>query len=171
LSAAALDVSLAVVRFFRRVHGNAPACVYAQEDAVMYAVFAQQQQDGSLLAGLLGALLGVGIGLIVLVALWRVFTKAGRPGWAALIPIYNVVVLLEIAGRPWWWLVLLFIPIVNLVVSVVYAIDLAKSFGRGVGFGLGLAFLSGIFFMILGFGSARYRGPAARQTELYYRSV
>ncbi len=137
----------------------------------MYAVFAQQQQDGSLLAGLLGALLGVGIGLIVLVALWRVFTKAGRPGWAALIPIYNVVVLLEIAGRPWWWLVLLFIPIVNLVVSVVYAIDLAKSFGRGVGFGLGLAFLSGIFFPILGFGSARYHGPAARQAEPYYGSV
>jgi len=138
----------------------------------MYAVLAQQQnQEGGLLAGLLSALIGVVIGLIVLVALWRVFTKAGRPGWAALIPIYNVVVVLEIAGRPWWWLVLLFIPIVNLVVSVVYAIDLAKSFGRGVGFGLGLAFLSGIFFMILGFGSARYRGPAARQAEPYYGSV
>ncbi len=124
----------------------------------MYAVLAQQQpQEG----GLLPALLGLVFGILLIAAMWRIFTKAGRPGWVALIPIYNTIVLLEIVGRPWWWLLLMLIPFVNFVVAFIIYNDLAKSFGKGIGFMLGLVFLSFIFFPILGFGNARYLGPAA----------
>ena len=114
---------------------------------------------GGLLGGLGGLLLSL-VGLIALVAMWKVFTKAGKPGWAVLIPIYNFIVLLEIVGRPVWWLVLLLIPLVNVVVVIMLAFDLARSFGKGSGFGLGLVFLNFIFMLILGFGSAVYIGPA-----------
>lgn len=100
--------------------------------------------------------------IIFLVAsIWKIFTKAGQPGWAALVPIYNLVVLLQVVGRPIWWIVLMLIPLVNLVIFIMVAIDLAKSFGKGAGFGIGLAFLGFIFYPILGFGSAQYVGPAA----------
>ena len=78
-----------------------------------------------------------------------------------LIPLVNVYVLMKIAGRPGWWLILFLIPLVNLIISILVSLDLAKSFGKGAGFGLGLAFLGPIFYPILGFGSARYNGPAA----------
>ena len=100
--------------------------------------------------------------LVTALMLWRVFTKAGQPGWQALIPIWNVVVVLHIAGRPAWWIVLLVVPIVNIVVLIAVAIDLAKSFGKGGGFAIGLLLLPPIFLLILGFGSARYVGPAGR---------
>lgn len=102
----------------------------------------------------------IAIGIFVLAAMWKVFTKAGEPGWAAIIPIYNMIVMLRIIGRPLWWIVLFFIPLINFIVAIVVYIDLAKSFGKGVGFGLGLVFLQFIFFPILGFGDARYIGPA-----------
>jgi len=90
-----------------------------------------------------------------------VFAKAGQPGWAAIVPIYNAVVLLQITGRPLWWIILFMIPLANIIVGILVAVDLAKSFGQSTGFALGLVFLGFIFFPILGFGSARYLGPAA----------
>ena len=99
--------------------------------------------------------------VVMLASLWKVFTKAGQPGWAVIVPIYNVVVLLKIVGRPLWWLILFLVPLVNFVIGIIVYIDLAKSFGKGVGFGVGLLLLSFIFFPILGFGDARYAGPAA----------
>ncbi len=104
------------------------------------------------------------IQVLILVAVvagfWMTFVKAGKPGWAAIIPIYNVIVLLEIAGKPLWWIILYLIPCVNIVVAILVAIDVAKSFGKGAGFGLGLAFLPFIFYPILGFGDAKYQGAA-----------
>ena len=91
--------------------------------------------------------------------MWKVFAKAGKPGWGAIVPIYNTILLLEIVGKPIWWLLLLFIPCVGIVVAVILFIELAKCFGKGAGFGLGLALLSPIFFPLLGFGDAKYRGP------------
>jgi hypothetical protein len=88
--------------------------------------------------------------------MWTTFAKAGEPGWAAIIPIYNIIVLLKIAGRPIWWIVLLLIPIVDLIVAIVVGIDVARGFSRGAGFGVGLAFLGFIFYPILGFGDAQY---------------
>lgn len=106
-------------------------------------------------------LVQLAIVVVIVVGFWKVFTKAGEPGWAAIIPIYNLYVLLKIAGRPWWWLILMFIPIVNLIITVVVSVDVAKSFGRSTLFGIGLWLLSPIFYCILGFGSAQYQGPAA----------
>lgn len=92
----------------------------------------------------------------------QAFAKAGLPRWGVLIPIYNVVLLLKIAERPVWWLLLLLIPGVNIVVAVLVFIDFAKAFGKGVGFGWGLAFLGWVFFPILGFGDALYLPTLAR---------
>ncbi len=94
---------------------------------------------------------------LVVVGLWKLFTKAGKPGWAAIIPIYNLIVMIQIAGKSGWWILLYFIPIVNIVVSVLVMMGLAKNFGRGVGTVLGLIFLPMIFLLILGFGDAEYR--------------
>lgn len=100
---------------------------------------------------------GLAFAVFVIVALWKVFVKAGRAGWEAIIPVYNAYVLIKIAGRPGWWLLLLLIPIVNIVISCIVHIDIAKAFGKGAGFGWGLFLLGCIFFPILGFGSAVYR--------------
>jgi hypothetical protein len=118
--------------------------------------------------GALAALLSGGFLLVVLAvavlmvaSIWKVFAKAGQPGWAAIVPIYNAVVLLQIVGRPLWWIVLMLIPFVGVVMAFIVNIDLAKSFGKGAGFGVGLVLLSFVFFPILGFGSARYQGPSS----------
>jgi hypothetical protein len=87
--------------------------------------------------------------------------SAGQPGWASIIPIYNLYIWCKIVGRPAWWIILMLIPLVNIIVGIVLCIDMAKSFGKGVGFGIGLAFLGIIFLPILGFGSAQYQGAAA----------
>ena len=111
--------------------------------------------------GMAGGIIGLAIGILMIVSVWKVFSKAGQPGWASIIPIYNVYVLCKIAGRPGWWLLLMLIPLVNFIIIIILCIDIAKSFGKGVGFGIGLIFLPFIFYPILGFGSAQYRGPAA----------
>lgn len=109
----------------------------------------------------LGLLIALAILVFFIAAMWKVFTKAGKAGWLVLIPFVNVYTLLKIAGRPGWWLILFIIPVVNFIISILVSLDLAKSFGKGAGFGLGLVFLGPIFYPILGFGSARYNGPAA----------
>lgn len=102
-------------------------------------------------------LLPLVVGVLTIAGMWKTFTKANQPGWAAIIPIFNIYILLQIVGRPVWWLILFLIPLVNLIVSILVLIDLAKAFGQGAGFGIGLVFLPFIFFPILGFGDARYR--------------
>src|SRR5215470_324834 len=97
--------------------------------------------------------------LIGALPLMGVFQKAAEPGIAAFIPIWNLLVLLKIVGRPWWWLILYIIPIVGLIVAIVVFYDLAKSFGHGVGFTIGLVLLSWIFLLILWLGGSRYLGP------------
>ena len=92
---------------------------------------------------------------------WRIFEKANQPGWAAIVPIYNLVVTLQIVGRPMWWIILFIIPVVNFIMAAVISIDLAKSFGKSTGFGLGLWLLGFIFGPILAFGDAQYQGPSA----------
>lgn len=108
----------------------------------------------------------IGIWVLIIAAWWMIFTKAGEEGWKAIIPIYNTIVLLKIVGRDWWWVLLMLIPIVNIVIWVLVAVDLAKSFGRGTGFAIGLILLPFVFGLILGFGSDTYRGPAARAATI-----
>ncbi|MHB8867587.1 MAG: DUF5684 domain-containing protein [Thermoleophilia bacterium] len=119
------------------------------------------EDGGSALAGLFGGLIWLALMVVMIAAMWRLYTKAGEPGWAAIIPIYNIIVLLKIIGRPAWWIVLFLIPLVNFVITIMMYDGLSKSFGKGTGFTIGLIFLGPIFLLILGFGSARYVGPAA----------
>lgn len=95
--------------------------------------------------------------VFVIASQWKTFEKAGKPGWACLIPFYNVYIMAEIGGAKNWWLV--FIPIANIYIYFVIMFELAKSFGKDTGFGIGLALLGFIFFPILGFGDAKYIGP------------
>ena len=115
-------------------------------------------------AAITGAMIGLwlGIVLVMIAAMWKVFQKAGKPGWAAIVPIYNVIVLLEITGKPIWWVVLFFVPFVNFVVAILLLFALAKSFNKGAGFAIGLLLLPPIFYSVLAWGSARYTPqPAA----------
>lgn len=115
---------------------------------------------GGGIGAIIALVIQLGIVGFLIASMWKVFAKANEPGWASIVPIYNIVVLLKIAGKPIWWIVLFFIPVVSIVAAILIMISLAKSFGKGAGFGLGLALLGPIFFPILGFGSARYEGPA-----------
>jgi hypothetical protein len=98
--------------------------------------------------------------VLMIASWWKMFTKAGQPGWAAIIPILNLYFFCKVAGRPGWWLILMFIPVVNFIIIIILCIDIAKAFGKGVGFALGLVFLPFIFYPILAFGSAQYQGTA-----------
>jgi Family of unknown function (DUF5684) len=113
-----------------------------------------------LVIGMIGVVVALVVIAVMVAAMWKVFAKAGQPGWAALVPIYNLVVLLNIVGKPLWWIILFAVPIANIYALFAIAIALAKSFGKSTGFGLGLVFLSIFFYPVLGFGSARYVGPA-----------
>jgi len=112
-------------------------------------------------AAIIPGIIQIAIAVLVIVALWKVFAKAGKPGWAAIVPIYNTIVMLQVAGRPVWWILLLLVPIVNIVILFIVMIDLAKNFGKGVGFGIGLALLTFIFLPILAFGDAQYQGSSS----------
>ncbi len=114
-------------------------------------------QRGNGIVGSFFTIIWLAIVVLAIAGLWQTFVKAGQPGWGAIIPIYNIILLLEIAERPIWWFLLMFIPIVNIVICIVVGIDIARNFGKGPGFGLGLTFLGFIFYPILGFGDARYR--------------
>jgi hypothetical protein len=99
--------------------------------------------------------------VLFIAAMWRLYSKAGQPGWAAIVPFYNIYVLLQIAGRPGWWLILWLVPVVNLVVSIIVGIDVAKRFGHSDVFGAILCGLLSIGYLIIGFGSAQYQGAGA----------
>lgn len=99
--------------------------------------------------------------LLYVVGAWKAFVKAGEPGWAILIPIFNIYVMCKIAGKPGWWVLLCFIPGVNLIAFVFVCIDIAKNFGKSTLFGVGIVLLGFVTWPILGFGNATYLGPRA----------
>ncbi|MGH7529148.1 MAG: DUF5684 domain-containing protein [Gemmatimonadales bacterium] len=104
------------------------------------------------------------LAVFMIASMWKVFTKAGQPGWAAIIPIYNLIVVLQIAQKPVWWVLLLLIPGVNIFFLIVTYLAFARNFGKGLGFALGLTFLSLIFYPILAWGGAQYQpGPGTLQ--------
>ena len=117
---------------------------------------------------------GIGFGAIIfylaiwvvaIAGMWKTFEKAGKPGWAAIIPIYNLIILLEIVGKPMIWILWLIIPCVNFVFAIWLLNLVSKSFGKSEGFTVGLILLSFIFWPILGFGDARYLGPSAAEAN------
>lgn len=96
--------------------------------------------------------------IIMIASFWKIFSKAGRPGWAAIVPIYNIIVFLDVAGKPWWWIFLFCIPILNVIMGIIAIVGLAEKFGKGAGFAVGLILLGVIFYPILAFGDAEYQG-------------
>ena len=94
--------------------------------------------------------------ILTIAGAWKVFNKAGQPGWAVLIPIFNFYILLKAAGKPGWWLILMLIPLVNVAIAILALVALANRFGKGGGYAVGLIFLPFIFYPMLGFGDAQY---------------
>lgn len=98
------------------------------------------------------------VSMIRYVALWFVFKKAGEPGWAAIIPVYNILITIKIASKPWWYILLFLVPVVNIVIAIMMLHGISKNFGKGGWFTVGLLFFRTIFLAILGFGAAQYTG-------------
>lgn len=113
-------------------------------------------EDGGGIGAIIAMIIYLAIIVVVIAGMWKVFAKAGEPGWACLVPIYNAIVLLKIAGKPLWWIVLFVIPLANLVAAILLSLAIAERFGKGAGFGIGLALLGFVFYPILGFGDAEY---------------
>jgi len=129
---------------------------------------ASGNEEAALAAGLVAffaafAFVFIAIGLVMLIGMWKVFTKAGQPGWAVLIPVYNFILLLRIAGLAWYWVftpLIILIPILGAIAYLVWVVwvhhRISTRFCQGVGFTIGLTLLGPIFWLILGFGSSKY---------------
>jgi hypothetical protein len=105
------------------------------------------------------ALIYFAILVLMIVSFWKIFTKAGKPGWAAIVPIYNLIVFLEIVNKPVWWIILVLIPFVNIVILIMLTHRLSLSFGQGVGFTILLVLVGFIGYPVLAFGDYKYIGP------------
>ena len=122
-------------------------------DTTMYGT--TSQTDISAILGTYAILVLV-IAVIMIVANWKIYTKAGKPGWASIVPFYNMYVMYEIAGMNGWMFLLTFIPIVNIVIQIMLYLNLSKKFGKSTGFAIGLILLNPIFLLLLAFGNAEY---------------
>jgi len=129
--------------------------------APAYTFLLQLDAAGGRLA-LAAQALSLIVAVLGVAALREILIKAGRPGWAALVPVYDLVELLRVAGRPWWWLFLLLVPVANAVPFLFLCFDLARAFGRGRLFALGLLVLAPAFQLILAYGGGRYVGATTR---------
>ena len=126
------------------------------------------QSDNNFLAGLLGSTVLIAISMLAILAIvfliagwWKMFDKAAQPGWMAIIPILNIFILVRIAGRPWWWAILYLIPLVQIFIGIIVALDLGETFGKDRLFSFLLLFLvAPVGYLLLGFGDAQYKGSA-----------
>lgn len=129
-----------------------------------YLVLKSQTMDTQLAASFGALFAGLGIFIFFLFALiiffifcsWKLYQKAGRQGWECIVPIYNIIIFLDIIKRPRWWIILYLIPFVSLVAAIINCFDLAKAFGKDTAFGVGLLLLSPVFYPILALGDSRY---------------
>lgn len=138
--------------------------------AYEYSYSYDTSSGSGLLGGLLGGMLFIPsiIGLLVIISMWKIFTKAGKPGWASIVPIYNMVVMVEISGLSMIYVLFLFIPILNIYAIFKIYIEIAHKFGKTTGFGIGLIFLNVIFMPMLAFGDATYDGTAPTMNNNNY---
>jgi len=136
--------------------------------STMYADSALTAADAGMVAGIMGffatySIIIIAVAVIGIIANWKIFSKAGKPGWASIVPVYNMVVQFQIVGLNPWLLLLFIVPVVNFiaiaVIGIMIPFRMAKSFGKDIGWGFGLLFLSFIFNLILAFGSSEYVGP------------
>jgi hypothetical protein len=121
-------------------------------------LLAQVQEHSGGIEDVITTVIGLAIIILMFAGIGTTFAKAGLPGWGAIVPFYNVYLMCKIGGKSGWWVLLYLIPCVNLIIALIVSIDVARNFGKGTGFGLGLALLPLIFFPILGFSDARYLG-------------
>jgi hypothetical protein len=119
----------------------------------------EYQDDFPMSLLIIWIIVALALAVFVIAALWKVFTKAGQPGWAAIIPIYNIYIMTKIGGKPGWWVLMMLIPIVNYVFLIWLYNMISKSFGKDEGFTVGLVLLGIVFWPILGFGRSKYYGP------------
>ena len=109
-----------------------------------------------IIAVLLLVLIYIGIIVLMITSVWKVFTKANQPGWAAIVPIYNIIIMLEVAKKPTWWVAMYFIPIANFIFMIMTLNGISKNFGKDEGFTVGMVLLGIVFWPILAFGNAQY---------------
>jgi Family of unknown function (DUF5684) len=124
-------------------------------------LLAQVQEHSGGIEDVITTVIGLAIIILMFAGFWTTFAKAGLPGWGAIVPFYNIYLMCKTAGKSGWWVLLYLIPCVNLIIALIVSIDVARNFGKGTGFGLGLALVPYIFFPILGFSDARYLGNKA----------
>ena len=118
-----------------------------------YGVSTSSGLTGAIAAmGLFFWILSMALGILKIVSLWKIFKKAGKPGWASIVPIYNIYIMCEIAEKEWWYILLLCVPFVNIYVMIVLYNGMAKKFGKGGGFVVGMILLPVVFFPMLAFG-------------------
>lgn len=131
-----------------------------------YSAGSNTEVNGAAAAGLLAFFAAYFLFILVVaifyvVCTWKIFTKAGKPGWASIIPIYNQIVLLEIVNKPVWWIALFFIPFANIVVSILLAIELARVFGKSDAFAILLILVPIVGYPMLAFDkNVHYKGVA-----------
>ncbi len=125
-----------------------------------YDVSSTAAAAGWAIGGLAVILITLAIYIILIIGNWKVFSKAGKPGWTSIIPILNTLQLIDIAGLPAWYFIGYFIPVVDIVLMFYINIRVAKAFGKGTGFGVLLTILNPLFVLVLGFGAATYQRPA-----------
>ena len=99
--------------------------------------------------------------MVLIISGWKVFEKAGRPGWKAIVPILNTITFIQIAGRSAWWFLLMLLPVVGLIFSVIVTVDFAKKFDKNHWFAVGIMLLPFIFYPLLAFGDSRYQGESS----------
>ena len=128
----------------------------------MLSLLAQESSSGGALGGGIALVLfivGIGLTVLILASMWKIFAKMTQPGWYGIIPIFNYCVIAKQSGKDWWWGLLILVPCVGFIFQIILLNELSKLFGKGVGYTLGLIFLPFIFLPVLAFGSAEYQGP------------
>ena len=131
----------------------------------LLSLVAQAEQVGDAVGSVILSGIYMAILVVILPGIWKVFTKAGQPGWGTLIPIYNLYLLCKIAGRPGWMVIFFFIPVLNMIFPTIICIDLARNFGKSCDFTAGMVFLPFVFIPILGFGSSSYQSAPDQPVE------
>lgn len=118
-------------------------------DLYDYGAVSMQPQSGAPLVILM--IISLLLSILLIVSMWKIYKKAGKPGWAAIVPVYNIIVLLEIAELPLWYIALFLVPFANIYAMFKIYIELAHKFGKSTGFGVASVFFSAICFPILAF--------------------
>jgi hypothetical protein len=131
----------------------------------MLSLLAQESSSGGALGGGIALVLfivGIGLTVLILASMWKIFAKMTQPGWYGIIPIFNYCVIAKKSGKDWWWGLLTVVPCIQIIFQIILLNQLSKLFGKGVGYTLGLIFLPFIFLPVLAFGSAEYQGPEGK---------